>query len=258
MFAAMIYDVQKANMWKRFSAYLLDFIVLGILAVGVAFLLSVVVGYDDHSAHRDELKKAYEQQYGVEFSISQDEYDKLSDEQKDAYEQAYTAFVNDPEVNKTDLLIINLTLIITAFGVLVPYILLELIVPMLFKNGQTLGKKIFGIAVMRVDGVRISPLQLAVRTILGKYTVETMLPILLILMFLFNFMPLACVIGLGVIILTQFIMIVATRMRTPIHDMISGTVTVDLASQLIFDSPEELMEYKKKLHAEAAEAAQYK
>jgi len=27
--------------------------------------------------------------------------------------------------------------------------------PLLFKNGQTLGKKIFGVALMRNDGVRI-------------------------------------------------------------------------------------------------------
>ena len=39
----------------------------------------------------------------------------------------------------------------------------------------------------------------------------------------------------------------------PIHDKLAGTVTVDLASQMIFDSPEALLEYKKRLHAESTE-----
>ena len=40
----------------------------------------------------------------------------------------------------------------------------------------------------------------------------------------------------------------------PFRYLLAGTVTVDFASQMIFDSPEELLEYKKKLHAEAAAA----
>jgi len=42
----MIYDLQRANMWKRISAYLLDAILLGMVVVGFAFLLSGVLGYD--------------------------------------------------------------------------------------------------------------------------------------------------------------------------------------------------------------------
>ena len=39
----MIYDLQRANMWKRISAYLLDAILLGMVVVGFAFLLSGIV-----------------------------------------------------------------------------------------------------------------------------------------------------------------------------------------------------------------------
>ena len=39
----------------------------------------------------------------------------------------------------------------------------------------------------------------------------------------------------------------------PLHDLLAQTVAVDMASQLIFDSPEDLLEYKKRLHAEDAE-----
>ena len=42
----MIYDLQKASMWKRISAFLCDLIVFCIVAVGVAFLLSTILGID--------------------------------------------------------------------------------------------------------------------------------------------------------------------------------------------------------------------
>ena len=59
------------------------------------------------------------------------------------------------------------------------------------------------------------------------------------------------------VIVGNLIMMIATRTNSAIHDQLSHTVAVDMASQLIFDSPEALLEYKQKLHAEAAEKAEY-
>ena len=36
-------------------------------------------------------------------------------------------------------------------------------------------------------------------------------------------------------------------------DKMAHTVAVDMASQMIFDSPEALLEYKKRIHAESVE-----
>lgn len=253
----MIYDIQKSNMWKRISAYIFDSILIVILAVGVAFILSGALNYTKYTETRESMRNEFELKYGVDFDISQDDYEKMTDVERTYFDDAYTAFVTDPEVNRVDVLVINLSLIITVFSILIPYLILQFIVPLKLKNGQTLGKKIFGIAVMRVDGIRISPLQLFIRSILGKYTLETMLPILLVLMFFFGVMPFACVTGFALLFLIQIIFIITSRLRTPIHDMIAGTATVDLASQLIFDTTEELVDYQKRIHAEAAEKAEY-
>lgn len=254
----MIYDIQKASMWKRISAYIFDVILLSIIAVGVAFALSAVLGYDAHATEREAMREKYEKEYGVSFDITQDEYNEMSEDAQKNYDDAYNAFATDPEVNKKDILLINLTLIITSFGILVAYLILELLIPLKLGNGQTLGKKIFGIAVMRVDGVRITPVQLFIRTILGKYTLETMLPVLLIALFIFNFMPLLGLVGIAMIIIIQLGATIFTRLKTPIHDIISATVTVDMASQMIFDSAEDLMEYKKKLHNDTVKNAEYR
>ena len=253
----MVYDVQKASMWKRLSAYLFDIILLVIAAVGVAFLLSSALNYEAHLNEREKIRVGYETQYGVDFDISKEDYDKLSDDGKKAIDDAYALFVTDPEVNKIDLVLANLVLIIVTFAALIPYLLLEFFIPLLFRNGQTIGKKVFGVGVMRVDGVKISPLQLFIRTILGKCTIETLLPVFLALMLMFNYMPMVGMIGFLAIAIIQFFCIVATRYHTPMHELLSATVSVDLSSQLIFDTPEALMEYKKALHAKEAEKSAY-
>ena len=253
----MVYDIQKASMWKRFSAYLFDMILLIIVAVGVAFLLSSALNYEENLNEREDIRAAYQEKYGVDFDISKEDYDKLTEDKQKVIDDAYTEFVTDPEVNRIDLLLANLVLIMVSFAALIPYLLLEFIVPLLFGNGQTVGKKVFGVGVMRVDGVKISPIQLFVRSILGKCTIGTLLPIFLVLMLMFDYMPMVGLIGFAVLVIIQFFCVVATRLHTPIHELISATVSVDLSSQLIFDTPEVLIEYKKALHAKEAEKAAY-
>ena len=254
----MIYDIQKASVYKRISALLFDIILVAIIAVGSAFALSAVLRYDAHIAERQQMLDAYELEHGIEFDITSAEYESMSERQREKYDAAYNDFASSPEVSSKDALILNLTLIITVFGILIALVIWEFIIPLKLGNGQTLGKKIFGIAVMRVDGVRISTFQLFIRSVLGKYTVETMIPVMLMLMFFFGVMPLMCLTGIALIALLQVVFVLTSRLRTPIHDMISGTVTVDLASQLIFDSVEQMTEYKKRVHEEKARQAEYK
>ena len=250
----MIHDIQKANTWKRISAYIFDIILLVTVAVGMAFLLSTALRYDENTAAREALRSDYETRYGVSFDIDQESYDQLTEEERAYFDDAYAAFSADPEVNRIDLLILNLSLLITVFSILAAFILLELLIPLKLGHGRTLGKKIFGLCVMRTDGVRLSTFQLFVRTILGKYTLETMIPIFLIFLFLFNVMSLACIVGMLLLSISQVACLISSTHRTAIHDMISGTVVVDFASQLIFDTPNDLIEYKKALHMEANRA----
>ena len=42
-------ELQKASMWKRISAFLFDFIMLGIVAVLIGWGLSALTGYDNYS-----------------------------------------------------------------------------------------------------------------------------------------------------------------------------------------------------------------
>ena len=148
----------------------------------------------------------------------------------------------------------QLILIVITFSILISQLLLEFVVPLILKNGQTVGKKVFGVAVMRMDGVKASPTILLVRALLGKYAVETMIPVFVLLSLLFGTASIVTVVLLAFLVIAQIALLIFTQANTPLHDMLAGTVAVDLASQLIFDTPEELLEYKKKIHAESMAA----
>ncbi len=250
-------ELQKANMWKRISAALFDLIMLAVVAIGVAWVLTVVFNYDQQSDLQLEQIRRYESQYGVTFDLSAEQFEKLTEDEMATYEKAYQAYLQDPEVQKTNALMLNMTILIVTFALLFAYLIWELIIPLILRNGQTLGKKIFGLAVIREDGVRVTPFILAVRTVLGKYTVEVMLPVFIIIMFLFN---VTGIVGVGVLLILtvgQIILVAATRARTPLHDLFSRTVVVDLASQRIFDTVEEKDAYYLRLHREMTDRADY-
>ena len=127
---------------------------------------------------------------------------------------------------------------------------------MFLQNGQTLGKKIFALGVMRTDCVKISPMILFVRTVLGKYTIGTMVPILMLLSLLFGVPPLMPMAVILLVLLLQVVLFITTKTNSFIHDSLASTVVVDFQSQMIFDSIEAKNEYILRLHAEDAEKAE--
>ena len=260
----MIYDLQKASMWKRISAFLCDIILFAIVAVGFALLLSTVLGVDAQQTKMETICSQYAKDFGLDGFMTQEEldgaltlalteerYNALSEEQKAAFNQASEALFKNEEYLYAYGMVNQLILLVITFSVLISILLLEFVVPLLFGNGQTVGKKVFGVAVMRVDGVKVSPVILLIRALLGKYAVETMIPVFVGLSLILGTASIVTLVLLLLLIVAQIALLIFTQANTPLHDMLAGTVTVDLASQLIFDTPEELLEYKKKIHAEA-------
>ena len=120
-----------------------------------------------------------------------------------------------------------------------------------------MGKKVFGLCLMRNDGVRVNNLQLLTRALLGKGTVETLIPVYVFLMLFWGMVGSW---GLGlllVMLIAQFLCITITKTKSAIHDLMAGVVVVDAGSQMIFDTTEDLIAYYKKLAAERAARQNY-
>ena len=253
----MIYDLQRASMLKRISAWLLDTIMLVIVATLMAFLLSMLLNYDSYSVRLDARYAYYEAEYGVTRNLTQEQVDAMTPEQLDRLETASQALSEDEEALHAYGMMIQLMIVITSLSLLLAYIVTEWAVPLALGNGQTIGKKIFGIAVMRQDGVRVNSVCMFIRTVLGKFTIETMIPVMMVLMLFFGSIGAVGWLITGVILIIEIALLVTTRERCMIHDKLANTVTVDLASQMIFQSPEALLAYKKKVAAQKAAEQTY-
>ena len=250
----MIYDIQKASLLKRFSAFLLDFILLMILTCGFAMVASAVTGYDGYFDTMQQIRGRYEEEYGVSL---EDFSQEMTDEQKVVYEAIDAALQEDSEYIRCINMILSLSMVIVTLSLLLSFLTLEFLVPVLFKNGQTVGKKVFGIALVRSDGVKVTNFALFVRAVLGKFTLETMVPLLV---FLLMMMGALGIVGMAVllgILILEIVLMVVSKTNSTIHDYLAVTVAVDLSSQMIFDSPEDLLAYKTRIEAENAQKAPY-
>ncbi len=250
-------DLQKASVLKRISAYILDLILLCVLATGFAALISLIVNFNGQLTAWENIRHTYEENYHISLDVTDAEISNMTEEEMAPYLAADEALSKDKEAQRVYGLIFDLSLLIVSLGIFFACLSLEFVLPLILGNGQTVGKKVFGIAVMRVDGVRLNTLQLFVRTVLGKYAVETMIPVLAVLMLLLGVGGVFSLAIMGILLLAQIISVIATKTNSAMHDLMAATVTVDMASQMIFDTPEELVAYKQKLQAEKAASSPY-
>ncbi len=253
----MVYDLQKGSMTKRISAFLFDFIMLITLIAGCALLLSAVLGYDGYMDTFNNGMEHYQQAYDVEFNITQDQLNALSKEEQERFQEATAALNADQAVVHAYNMMISLAIAIVSGSILLAYLVTEFFIPLWLGNGQTLGKKIFSLAVMRNDGVKINAITLFVRAFLGKCTIETMVPVLVAALVLFGDLGVvgtAILVGLAI---TQVVMVIVSQTNAVIHDKLANTIVVDMASQMIFSSELEMMAYKNRLQEEKAAKQKY-
>lgn len=234
----MEFDFQRASLMKRVPAWMFDMILLMTLAAGLIAALAALLNIDTDINNLETIVAEYEQEYGIELTTEDEEELKLLND----------ALNEDQEAVKALEMVVSKIMIIVSLGILGAFLLLEFLVPILLKNGQTLGKKIFGVALMREDGVKVTTFMMFTRTVLGKYTVETMLPLL----FLMVFMSSGGIIVFLAMLLVELLIPVLSKNKACIHDRMACTVAVDLSSQMIFNSAEEMEAYHESIRVNKA------
>lgn len=280
-----MFELRKIGIVKRASALLLDAILLAVLTTGFMFLISLICNYsgqeelatqyyDQWENFRTEHVSTVAEYYGFIYEEDGDDYvitDKNGksaslDDVINALEKSngndpemaviYQIYKNLPsvaEVNRQYNLVYSLLFMIISLGILLSYLVLEFVIPLILKNGQTVGKKVFGIGLVRPDCVKISNVQLFARTILGKFAIETMFPVLLVFLLFFGGIGFIAVILFAAITILNIVLFFVTKNRTPIHDIFASTVAVDMSVQMIFQSEEELIAQKTLQHKESVE-----
>ena len=246
----MAVSLQKADVWKRISAYFFDIMLALVVAVASTLFFLAISKYDAHYEKIEQIRARYEQEYDINLNITQEEYNAFSESEKLAYDEKYQALnkalTEDKELTSTYANLIITIVVSASLGLLVGNAVIFFIAPLFFKNGQTLGKKCFGLAVVRTNAVKMSTPILFIRCFVGRFAIETMFPIFLITMTLLGLLAGS----LGLITLVLFLLLdigamIYSPINSSIHDLISDTVVVDMSSQAIFESYDELIEYEK-------------
>lgn len=183
------------------------------------------------------------------------EASKGSDSETKAAYDKYLTLTPKEQVNFQYQKVYTFLFTMLSVGLLLAYLVLEFILPIIFKNGQTVGKKVFSICLVRPNCVKIPILSLFVRTFVGKYAIETMFPVALMFMFFFGGLGILSLVLTAAILLLNIILFFATKNRTPIHDIFAYTVAADMKLQMIFQSEEELVEKKTLQHEETVKAS---
>lgn len=231
----MTHDIQKANFWKRIAAWFFDLLFVAALAVGCGFALSSILDYDSYSQTLEEAYSKYETQYDTVLDITRAEYEAMTAAQRETYDAAYNALLADEGAMHAYKMLVNLSLVITACAILLAMLIWELFIPLFLGNGRTLGKKIFGLCLVRKDGGQLNNLQLFARTVLGKFAIETMIPVYVLLMLFWGSAGLIGVVVLFALPVVQVLCLRLGHNNCAIHDLMAGTVVTDTASLTFFD-----------------------
>ena len=251
----MAFSLQKANMYKRISAWLFDAVMCLVLATGMLVVMSALLKYDVQAEKLNGIYEDYYARYeaeheGVELNPSDEVFNAFTQEELETYRQHYDEvnkqIAQDEEAQRLQVVIINYTFLMITVSLLTVSLVWHFLIPLIIGDGRTLGKKIFGLAVMRTNGLKLSNPILFVRSILGLFTMETMVPVFFALMIYFGFLGLVGIVATVLLFILEIVVMATTKTNASIHCLLSDTVVVDFASQQIFQTQEALEEFMEK------------
>lgn len=175
--------------------------------------------------------KKYISKYYEDKKLEKDEYEKIKTESKDIYQKKYQKLYYKIEQNSTITYIIYLIIIVLYFGLF-----------NLITNGQTIGKKIFRLKVVKKDGTEAQLINYLIRSILPYNIIYYIIAIIGIhILNQNNYYTISNIIY-EIQSCIQWIIIIMIIIRTDgrgIHDLIGNTkvIALDKEGNIIKDEP---------------------
>ena len=245
-------DLQSAAVSRRLFAFVTDLILASILIAGVYLLLSAILRPNRYNARYQEILTDYEARYNVSFDTTQEQFDEMDEAGKANYREAVNAMNADEDANRAIRTSYRLTFLIFISGILLAMLILEFLIPLWLGDGRTLGKRLFGLGVMRRNGIRVGSASLFVRAVIGKGVLEVIFPVLILLTAISGMTGIFGIVLLAALMVAQIAVYIRSRAGVLLHDLLSDTVVIDWASQRIFRDETERDAYLQE-QKEAAE-----
>ena len=115
----MAFSLQKANMYKRISAWLFDAVMCLVLATGMLVVMSALLKYDVQAEKLNGIYEDYYARYeaeheGVELTPTDEVFNAFTQEELEAYRQHHDEvnklIAEDEEAQRLQMVIINYTI----------------------------------------------------------------------------------------------------------------------------------------------------
>ena len=237
-----VFSDEKINSYEFFDTYFEKFI-------NLEYALNKVSDGDKNPTNNKTFKEEYIEAKSNSslFTLEDGKYVPVTDVDNidlckfylEQYDLAYEALYNDnyePYQLVTTINAINMMGLICCLFFTI--ILIILVPSLCFKNGETFGKRIMGIAVVsRKDGFRCKKMQMLVR-----FASFILIEILTGLM-LGRISPWLIIVP----IIISFSFVTYSKAHTAIHDYCAATIVVDANKCVIFENAKELEEHQKQI-----------
>ncbi len=216
--------LQKAPFFKRLLALMLDWIFIVILIFTCVIPMSFLMKVDEYSEKFDHYYSEYEKKYGVKFDLTEEQFNAMTEEELKLYEEAYNALTSDEEANKAHDALFKRILGSIELSILAAYLVMDVLFPLMLKNGQTLGKRVFNLAVLRTGGEPVSMLTILSRTVIGKFTVQTAIPALVVCSILMGSLNPVGIFYVIAILVANIVLLI--KKGKTLHDILVDTIVV--------------------------------
>lgn len=240
-------SLPTAPVMRRLSAAILDALFFVSFALVMAFFVYYIV--DEFIVDIQAVSQRISQ-VGLDLGIYVNSTDTLSNSiiinasipassdsvAYSAYMSNYATFI---ETTRDDFNLFN-TLIVIIFSVstFVAGVIIYVLMPYLYGNGQTLGKKFLRLGVVTIRGEKLTKLQVFMRFALGIWFAEIF----------FSFLLYTITNPFPLFILISVIMMLFSSSHRALHDIISSTMVVAIDGDLSFrrTDAEEVEELRKR------------
>ena len=231
-----IYTPKLARPIKRLAAYLIDIVMVLVIFTGVMFLLSEMFDYQGVNAKLEQLYI----DTGVKIADDKGVYD-FCDIKNTTCEQSLKNLYAMDLFYELFNSIQGFLIYAPIISIFVPLLILEFILPMIFKNGQTLGMKLFNIALISKNGIKVKPIQVFVRFLFGKFIINGIVPVLGVMyIFISDGAGITGAMLLLLYLIANFACYGVGQNKTFVPDALAGCYPIDTQEQIFFDTVEEL------------------
>lgn len=243
-----IYVPKQAPIAKRIGAFIVDLILVLVIATGLAWATSAIYGYDKYSNKIQESYITYgvlvedEEKGKIEVNGNKYTYcNEIPSLTQEECNERYKACAKDKDFQEAfQKRNIGMVVIVTTAG-FVSLLIYSFIIPLFLKHGRSLGSYLFGIGYVTEDDIEITPKHLLVRFLFGRFIIEVIIPFSGIMYILLQtgFGIVGIIIIAGVVLGNIYTLCFSQHKRG-IHDIVAKVKPIDNTCQIYFKTVEEL------------------